>query len=254
MPSRARLFALVASLALMLSGAARAGNDVTVFAAASLKTAVDQIATAFAAETDHTATIAYAGSSSLARQIQLGAPADVFISANADWMDVLVRDGIVDPANRIDLVGGSLVLIAHGAGRDPVDLADLPTLLGDGRLAMGFVSAVPAGIYGKQALQSLGLWDDLAGRIAETDNVRAALVLVALGEAPFGITYATDARASDQVSVVATFPPDSHAPITYPAAALFDPTAAGRAFMTFLRGPTARALLSEQGFTPLVPE
>ncbi|HGG03946.1 MAG TPA: molybdate ABC transporter substrate-binding protein [Aliiroseovarius sp.] len=251
MPAPARLFALVASLVLGLSGAVRAA-EVTVFAAASLKTALDQVATAFAANGDHRATIAYAGSSALARQIQLGAPADVFISANSDWMDVLQADGIVDPANRFDLAGGRLVLVAHGAGRDPVTLADLPDLLGDGRLAMGFVNAVPAGIYGKQALQSLGLWNALAGRIAETDNVRAALVLVALGEAPYGITYATDAHASDQVSIVASFPPDSHAAITYPVAAIGDATPAARAFLEFLRGPKARAILAGQGFTPLV--
>lgn len=242
--------AAVAAL-LAVSAPARAG-DVTVFAAASLKDAMDDVADLWAETTDHTAKVALAGSSTLARQIQQGAPVDVFISANTAWMDRLEADGLIVAERRVDLLRNTLVLVGHGHGDDAVDLSDpaaLPARLGDGRLAMALVEAVPAGIYGKAALQSLGLWRTLEPRVAQADNVRAALALVSTGEAPLGIVYGTDAAADDSVSVLATFPEDSHPPIVYPAAPLADSTnALADRFVDFLQGPEARSAFERQGF------
>ena len=245
---------LTAACALAASATTARAGDVTVFAAASLTDALAQIEAGFEAETGHEVTLSLAGSSALARQIQQGAPADIFISASADWMDALQADGLIDPASRVDLVTNAIVLVAHGAA-DPVQIGpdlDLPALLGDGRLAMALVDAVPAGVYGKAALTSLGLWDGVQAQVAQSDNVRAALALVALGEAPLGIVYATDAVAEDRVTVIGTFPADSHPPIAYPAARV-----AGRGgdaaadFLTWLQGPQARAAFAAQGFVPV---
>jgi molybdate transport system substrate-binding protein len=239
---------------LLAPGGARAG-DVTVFAAASLKNAMDDVADAFARRTDHTATISLAGSSALARQIEAGAPADVFISANVDWMDRLEAAGLVRPDSRFDLLGNRLVLVAGDPAAAPIRIApgfDLAGRLGDGRLAMALVNAVPAGIYGKAALQSLGVWRAVEPKVAQADNVRAALALVALGEAPYGIVYATDAAAEDDVTVVGTFPADTHPPIIYPAARTVDGTSqAAGAFLDFLTSAPARDAFERQGFTVL---
>ncbi len=255
---RRRLAGLLALLALGLgaAGATSARADgVTVFAAASLKTAVDEIADGFAAATGDRATVSLAGSSALARQIQQGAPADVFISANEAWMDVLEEDGRIAPGTRFDLARNRLVLIAHGADAPPVEIGpglDLTGLLKGSRLAMALVEAVPAGIYGKAALESLGLWDAAAPLVAQADNVRAALALVALGEAPYGIVYATDAAAESRVTVVGRLPEDSHPPIVYPAAAIAGrDTAAARRFLQYLRGDAARAALARHDFLPV---
>ncbi|NDV54019.1 molybdate ABC transporter substrate-binding protein [Yangia sp. PrR003] len=243
--------ALAAALLAALPLAAQA-EEVVVFAAASLKTAMDEIAPAFEAKTGHEVTVSLAGSSALARQIQQGAPAGIFISANEEWMDTLDADGLLEPGSRSDLLRNSIVLIAHGADAAPVAISpalDLPALLGDGRLAMALVDAVPAGIYGKAALQSLGLWDSALPRVAQADNVRAALALVSTGEAPLGIVYATDAAADKNVSVIGTFPEDSHPPIVYPVAELAGRDgAAETAFLTYLHGPEARAAFGAQGF------
>jgi molybdate transport system substrate-binding protein len=237
--------------AALLCGAVSA-DEVTVFAAASMANALAEIGPQFEAATGHDLVISLAGSSALARQIQQGAPADVFISANPDWMDRLEADGLLEAGTRFDLVGNSLVLIAHDPAAAEVEIGpdlDLAALVGDGRLAMALVDAVPAGIYGKTALDKLGLWDRVADRVAQTDNVRAALVLVATGEAPYGIVYATDAAASDNVSVIGTFPADSHPPIVYPAADLATRDIPAEAdFLDFLRGPEARAAFARQGF------
>ena len=169
-------------------------------------------------------------------------------------MDLLQAGDLIDRDSRRDLLGNTLVLIAHGDA-DPVEISpdlDLPAMLGSGRLAMALVEAVPAGIYGRAALQSLGLWDAVAPQVAQTDNVRAALALVALGEAPLGIVYATDARAEPDVTVIASFPPDSHPPISYPVARLYGPAGDGAdALMAFLQGAEARALFEAEGFTML---
>ncbi|MGF1526134.1 MAG: molybdate ABC transporter substrate-binding protein [Candidatus Competibacterales bacterium] len=253
--SRRRLSGLVASLVLGGSIGPRAianGDAVLIFAAASTKNAMDEIAGRFAAETGRRAVVSLAGSSVLARQIQQGAPADVFVSANPDWMDVLERGGLIDPQTRFDLLENTLVLIAHGPNRPPVAVGpdlDLLGLLGQGRLAMALVDAVPAGIYGKAALESLGLWPAIAPRVAQVDNVRAALTLVARGATPLGIVYATDAVAAANVTVLGTFPANTHPPIVYPAAAV-----ATRAnpltdqFLVYLRGPGAREAFARQGF------
>ncbi len=230
-----------------LSGAAMA-ETVTVFAAASLRGALDEVAAAYEDQTGHDVILSYAGTSALARQIGFGAPADVFFSANPGWMDVVARDGLIVEGSRVDLLGNRLALVAAG----PVvldDLTLLPQRLGDGRLAIALVEAVPAGIYGKAALQSLGLWDDLSARVVQTDNVRAALALVALQEAAFGIVYATDAQADDRVQVVALLPDTLHPPILYPVAAL---TEAGTGFVDFLASPQALALFADHGFLPRI--
>lgn len=248
--------AMMAGCGLPLAGAGAAvAEEVTVFAAASLTNAMAEIEAGFEAETGHELIVSLAGSSALARQIQQGAPADIFISANPGWMDEIEAGGLAEPGSRVDLLGNRLVLIAHGRDARPVEIGaglDLAALLGEDRLAMALVDAVPAGIYGKAALESLGAWDSVAGQVAQTDNVRAALALVATGEAPFGIVYATDAVAEDDVSVIGTFPYGSHPPIIYPAADLSGrDVPAEDAFMDYLRGKQARAAFEAQGFVML---
>ena len=243
----ARLILLAFVLAAPAAPAA-ADHDVTVFAAASLKNAMDDVAAAWGEVAGGRATVSYAGSSVLARQIEAGAPADVLVSANVEWMDALEEQGLIAAAMRVDLLGNALVLVAAD-GAPAIELRDLPRALGDERLAMALYDAVPAGIYGRAALTSLGLWDAVAGRVAQATNVRAALALVATGEAPYGVVYATDAAAEPRVRVVATFPPDSHPPIVYPAAAIATGGAEARAFLDFLQGPEADAAFRRHGFT-----
>ena len=258
--SARRSFAgLVAAACLVATGAAgsAAAADVTVFAAASLKNALDDINAAWTAEAGKEATISYAASSALAKQIEEAAPAEVFISADVAWMDYLAERGLVKKGTVVELLGNRLVLVAP-ADSD-VELAigkdfDLLGALGDGRLAMGQVDSVPAGKYAKEALTSLGIWDQVSGRLAQAENVRAAQALVAAGEAPFGIVYATDANAEADVRVVAKFPEDSHSPIIYPAAVTAEASSADAgAFMEFLRTETAEELFEKQGFTVLAP-
>ncbi|AHD11645.1 molybdate ABC transporter substrate-binding protein [Phaeobacter gallaeciensis] len=247
-------FAMV--LALFLPGSAF-GDRLTVFGAASLKTALEQIIEAYETESGTTVDLSLAGSSLLARQLQYGAPADVFISANAAWMDWAQSRDLISAETRIDLLGNSLVLIAPTAALASVpslSLQDSSTLLAqvqDRPLAMALVEAVPAGIYGKSALQHLGLWDHLQPHVAQTDNVRAALALVARGAAGLGVVYGSDVIGTPAVTVVGRFPPDSHAPITYPAAATHDGEQAID-FLNFLSSPIAKEIFVRQGFTVLV--
>lgn len=228
-------------------------DEVVVFAAASLKTALDAVAADFEAAMGHEVTISYAGSNALAKQIIEGAPADIFISAAVNWMDAVEAEGLVVPDTRANLLGNSLVLIAHGKDAAPFSIGpdlDLAARLGDGKLSMAMVDAVPAGQYGKEALVTLGLWPSVEASVAQSENVRAALALVAAGEAPLGIVYATDAVAEDNVTVIGTFPAGSHAPITYPVALLTnaaDP--ADAAFLAALSGEAADAIFAAQGFT-----
>ena len=249
-----RRLALASVLAATLAMPASA-EEVVVFAAASLKTALDAVAAEFEAETGHDVTVSYAGSGQLAKQIIQGAPADIFISAAENWMDEVERAGLVVAGTRADLLGNQLVLIAHGKGAAPVEIAagfDLAGMLGDGRLSMAMVEAVPAGQYGKAALESLGIWASVEGAVAQSENVRAALALVSAGEAPFGIVYASDAVADDNVTVVGRFPAESHAPIVYPAALLTEAAdAADRAFLEALSGDGADAIFAAQGFAIL---
>ncbi|WP_108663380.1 molybdate ABC transporter substrate-binding protein [Acuticoccus kandeliae] len=230
-----------------------AADDVVVFAAASLKNALDDIGAEWQAETGKSATISYAGSSALARQIQQGAPADLFISANPDWMDTLESDGLIKADTRRDLLGNAIVLIATGKDAASVEIGpgfDLSGLLADEHLAMALVDSVPAGVYGKASLTALGLWDSVAPKVAQADNVRAALALVARGEAPYGIVYATDAAAEDNVTIVGAFPADSHPPIIYPAALIADSdNVDAAAFLDYISSARAQPLFERQGFT-----
>ena len=230
-------------------------ETVTVFAAASLTTALAEIEADFEAATGHDLVVSLAGSSALAQQIRQGAPADIFISASTDWMDLIAAEGLIEPGGRFDLLGNTLVLIAHGRAAPLVAITPdfaLSGLIGDGRLAMALVDAVPAGIYGKAALDHFGLWGCIADRVAQTDNVRAALALVALGEAPYGIVYATDANAAENVTIIATFPPESHPAIVYPLARLAGRDGTGvAALVAYLQGDAARAAFVRQGFAVL---
>jgi len=229
---------------------ARAG-EVTVFAAASMKTALDELAQGWEAQTGNVAHISYAGSGALARQIAAGAPVDIFISANPGWMEVVAKTG--DIKAREDLLANHLVVIAHDENAPPVTLSselDLKALLKGGKLAMALVDAVPAGQYGKAALAHFRLWQGIAPDVAQGDNVRATLMMVALGAAPYGITYESDAVAEPRVHVVATFPEGSHPPIRYPAARLSDSQAA-RSFYAALRTPKAAKIFRAQGFVVL---
>jgi molybdate transport system substrate-binding protein len=231
------------------------GGDVIVFAAASLKNALDAVNAQWQKDTGKKAVVSYAASSALARQIEQGAPAQMFISADLDWMDYLARKNLIKPETRSNLLGNRLVLIAPKGKGQPFKIGpgfDLARLLGEGRLAMANVEAVPAGKYGKAALEALGVWASVSDRIAQAENVRAALLLVARGEAPAGIVYQTDAAADPGVMILATFPEDSHPPIIYPialTASATHPDAAG--FLAYVRSAKARPLLEAQGFAVL---
>lgn len=252
-PALCRATALVGAI---LVPSFAAAEEITVFAAASMTNALAEIETNFEAATGHDLVVSLAGSSALARQIQQGAPADIFISASTDWMDMIEADGLIEEGSRFDLLGNTIVLVAFGTEAEPVEIGpdlDLAGLLGDGRLAMALVDSVPAGVYGKAALESLGLWGNVEAQVAQADNVRAALAFVATGEAPYGIVYATDAAAEDNVTIVGTFPADSHPPIVYPAADLANRDFSAEAeFLEYLQGPEARAAFEGQGFTVLV--
>ncbi|MBB5222315.1 molybdate transport system substrate-binding protein [Amaricoccus macauensis] len=242
------------SLAALLAVPAAAA-DVTVFAAASLKNALDEVATAWKAETGKEAVMSYAASSALAKQIEEGAPADLFISADVPWMDYLVERDLVRKDTVVQLLGNRLVLVAPADADAKIEIGkdfDLLGALGDGRLAMGQVDSVPAGKYGKEALTSLGVWDQVEGHVAQAENVRAALALVATGEAPFGIVYETDANSEKAVKIAGVFPEDSHAPIIYPAAVTAEAKSADAgALMDFLRTEKVSELFTKQGFTVL---
>lgn len=250
------LRALAAGLLVVAFAMPARAQELTVFAAASLKTALDAVAADYTDQSGTRLRLSYAGSSALARQIQQGAPAHLFLSANPGWMDVVQNDGLLVEGTRRDLLTNSLVMIAAAGVRDVPPLASGPDLgpalleaLNRGRLAMALVSAVPAGIYGKAALRHLGIWDLVQPHVAQSDNVRAALRLVALGEAPLGIVYATDALAEPRVRIVGTFPPESHPPIVYPVAILAEAdTAEARDFLTYLTSDTARDQFRAFGF------
>ncbi len=248
--------AAVLALGIAIAPSAATAQQVLVFAAASLSSALDRIGTVWADQTGGEAVMSYAGSPALAKQIQQGAPADIFISASTDWMDAIEASGDLRTASRRNLLGNRLVLIAHGRGADPLPIdasLDLPGLLGDGRLAMAMVDAVPAGVYGKAALGRLGLWEAVAPQVAQAENVRAALAFVERGEAPLGIVYATDAAVSDDVSIVGIFPADSHPEILYPAALTAASTSdEAEAFLAFLSSEAARSIWEDFGF--IVPD
>jgi molybdate transport system substrate-binding protein len=230
-------------------------NDVVVFAAASLKNALDDIAGQWKTETGKTTVISYAASSALAKQIAEGAPADIFISADLACMDDVAGKNLIKPDTRSNLLGNRIVLVAPADSDVKLDVAagmDLAGALKGGKLAMGDPKAVPAGKYGKAALQKLGVWDSVSGSVAAAENVRAALVLVSRGEAPLGIVYQTDAGADPGVKIVGMFPEDSHPPIIYPVAITAsseNPDAAE--FLKYLHSDKAAAAFAKQGFTVL---
>jgi molybdate transport system substrate-binding protein len=243
-------------LALAVSGRVDAQERLTVFAAASLKNALDEVNAACAPDVGETATISYAASSALAKQIEEGAPADIFVSADLDWMAYLSEKGLVRKATETRLLGNRIALIAPATSPATIRIAtdfDLAGLLGDGRLAMANVQSVPAGKYGKEALEKLGVWTSVKGRVAQAENVRAALALVSTGEAPLGIVYHTDAAADPRVKVIGTFPEDSHAPIVYPVAQTAESSdEQAPAFLECLQSAKARTLFEKQGFAVLV--
>ncbi|KRA17861.1 molybdate ABC transporter substrate-binding protein [Lysobacter sp. Root604] len=251
---------LVAFCALALSWSALAAppkpEPITVFAAASLKESLDEAAVAYEAQTGQPLRVSYAASSALARQIEQGAPADVFLSADLDWMDYLQQRKLIDESSRRNLLGNTLVLIApQTSTARPLSLkpgVDLRPLLGDGRLALALTASVPAGKYARAAFESLGVWTQLQPKVAEAENVRAALMLVARGEAPLGVVYASDARAEPKVRVLATFPASTHPAIVYPVACLRaskHPQAAG--FVRWLKTAPAATLFRRHGFSVL---
>jgi len=246
--------AVVACLATAIAAQA-ADAPLTVFAAASLKESMDEAAGAYEKATGRPVRVSYAGSSALARQIEQGAPADVFISADLDWMDELQGKGLIDTTTRRNLLGNTLVLVAPGnTGTSPLALqrgSDLRPLLGDnGRIALALVDSVPAGKYAKAAFTWLGMWDTLHTHVAEAENVRAALLLVARGETPLGVVYGSDARAEPRVRVLATFPKDSHPPIVYPAARIKASThSQAAAFVEWLAAPATLEIFRRHGFT-----
>jgi molybdate transport system substrate-binding protein len=239
-------------LACLATAGQAAERVVTVFAAASLTEVFEEIGKAYTAETQVPVRFSFAASSALARQIEAGAPAEVFASADREWMDYLATRNLVQPATRADIVTNSLVLVAPADSKLQLRIAPrfpIARALGQsGRLATGNPDTVPAGKYAKAALTQLGVWDGIAGRVIPADNVRSALNFVSLGEAPLGIVYATDARGNAKVRVVDTFPAGTHPPITYPAAATTRGGADAVDFVQFLRGSTARAIFTRYGF------
>ena len=257
--ARRSSFALVVAAAMAAaSGAgpvAAQGRDVVVFAAASMKNALDEIVAQWQRETGKKVVISYAASNTLIKQIEQGAPADIFASADLDWMDYGQQKGLIKPDTRTSLLGNRLVLIAPKGAAVDVGLKpglDLAPLLRGGRLAMGNVDAVPAGKYGKAALEKLGAWDGVKDKIAQGESVRAALLFVSRGEAPLGIVYQTDAAADPAVKIVGVFPEDAHLPVVYPIAITKESSNPdAQAFLSYLKSPAARAAFERQGFTVL---
>ncbi len=242
--------ALLAALALLLVGAAPAPP--VVLAAASLQESMSAAADAWAARGHGRPVVSFAASSALARQIEAGAPADLFVAADSDWMDELAARGLLAPGTRADFLGNRLVVVAApgGPAHIPARGAALARVLGAGPLAMADPEAVPAGKYGKAALISLGAWDAVAPQVVRAENVRAALALVERGAAPFAIVYATDARASRLVRVVGMFPAASHPPIRYPLARLkTSGNADAEGFRRFLLSREGRAIFVRYGFS-----
>ncbi|UYK99270.1 molybdate ABC transporter substrate-binding protein [Pantoea stewartii] len=247
--------ATAAVIALSLTVPALAADKITVFAAASLTNALNEIAAHYKKTHGTEVVSSFASSSVLARQIEQGAPADLFISADQQWMDDAVAKKSMIDTTRYTLLGNDLVLIApRSENARPVtinDKTDWKRLLKGERLAVGDPDHVPAGIYAKEALEKLGAWSSLSPVLARANNVRAALALVERNETPYGIVYGSDAVASQKVQVVGTFPEDSHKPVEYPVAIVKDhDNAAVKAFYNYLKGPEAAAVFTEYGFTP----
>jgi molybdate transport system substrate-binding protein len=235
------------------SAAATGAKTLTVFAAASMKNALDEVNAAYQARSGVKITASYAASSALAKQIEQGAPADIFLSADLAWMDYLAGKDAIESSTRVSLLGNRIVLIVPKDSRQGnVSIGqgfDLAGLAGDGRIATGDVRAVPVGKYAKAALEKLGAWDKAAAKFAMAENVRAALALVSRGEAVLGIVYETDAKVDPGVRIIGAFPGDSHPPIVYPVAATTRDSPAAASYLAFLRSPDARAVFEKYGFS-----
>jgi molybdate transport system substrate-binding protein len=239
-------------LAVLATTAQSADRVLTVFAAASLTPVLEEIGDAYTAETHQAVRFSFAASSALARQIESGAPADVFVSADQDWMDYLQARALIAPQTRRNIVRNTLVLIAPADSRLQLKISPgvglLQALGASGRLATGDPASVPVGRYAQAALTQLGVWRNVESRVVAADNVRTALNFVARGEAPLGIVYGTDAKSEPRVRVVDTFPAASHAPITYPAAAVASAAPEALAFLRYLDSARARAAFDRAGF------
>jgi len=238
------------------SPAAAQGQGLTVFAAASMKNALDDVDTAYTAKTGIKIVASYAASSALAKQIEQGAPADIFVSADTDWMDYATAKKNINEPTRVNLLGNSIVLVAPKDSKiDNVTIGsgfDLAKLAGDGKIATGDVKSVPVGKYAKAALEKLGAWQGAESKFAMAETVRAALTFVARGEAVLGIVYSTDARVEPGVKIVGTFPPDSHPPIIYPVAATSTAKPEAKQYLDYLRSSAAKAVLEKYGFNYLL--
>ena len=251
---RKRIVSVLAGLAIgVLSrfSAANADQPVTVFAAASLNVALEAVGKSYEAKTHEHVVFSFAASSALARQIEASGGADVFISADSEWMNELERKGLVNRGSRRNMLGNHLVLIAPANSRTDLRIAsgfDLKDTLHGGRLALADPDSVPAGKYARQSLVALRAWDSVKNLLAPAENVRAALAYVAQGEAPVGIVYTTDALAEPRVRIIGTFPDSTHAPIVYPAALLTGAKPQARRFLTFLSGPQAKSIFQDAGF------
>lgn len=250
------LFSAFIVLVAAFSPASAEDRTITVFAAASMKNALDEVDAAYTARTGIRITASYAASSVLAKQIEQGAPADVFVSADTDWMDYAASKKTINEPTRINLLGNSIVLIAPKDSEiNNVTIAqgfDLAKLAGDGRIATGDVKSVPAGKYAKAALEKLGAWQAAESKFAMAESVRAALTLVARGEAVLGIVYSTEAKVEPGVKVVGTFPADSHPAIIYPVAATMTAKPETNAYLAFLRTSAAKTILEKYGFKFLI--
>jgi molybdate transport system substrate-binding protein len=243
--------AMVLTMSAAVAPRAAYADQVTVFAAASLRDALQEVGNQWQTETGHSLRFSFAGSSALARQIEAGAPADLVLLANSAWMDHLMTQGALLPGSQTTLLSNQLVLIGP-KGAPPLTLTPetIRQRLGKERLAMALVNAVPAGIYGKAALETLTLWPDLAPQVAQTDNVRAALALVALGETPLGIVYTSDLLVEPRVERLATFPKNSHPPIRYPLAQTIEGTSeAASDLYHYLQTPIAKDVFLRHGFS-----
>jgi len=253
---RSLLVAAMVALTAPWNGAAHAqGRDLLVFGAASLKNALDDANARYLRDAGHKIVVSYGASSALAKQIENGAPADIFISADLDWMDYVAAHKLIKPETRFNLLGNKLVLIAPADSR--INLAIAPNFplaqaLGNDRLAMADPAAVPAGKYGRAALEALGVWSSVSSKIAPAQDVRATLLLVSRGEAPLGIVYQTDAAADKSVKIVGAFPETTHPPIIYPIAVTTASThPAAAAYIGFLKSPAAKPAFEIQGFVVL---
>lgn len=256
MISFSRFFRLVAIIFLgAVSHSAAHADGINVFAAASLKTALDDIATVWKTRSGKDIVATYGSTATLAKQIAEAAPADIFISADLTWMDDVAKKNLIKPGSRKNLVGNTLVLVAATGTDLKIELekdSNLAASLGDEKLAVGDVKSVPAGKYAKAALENLGLWSSVEANLVMQENVRSALALVARGEAKLGIVYGSDAVAESKVHVVANFPETSHKPIVYPAAVIAASTNPdAQTFLTFLFSKEAQLIFKENGFTLL---